>query len=112
MLEVNCDDSLDVMKRLREHRAMIIRDNRHDRERRRGEERESTDGGGERVDGQEKVQQKKRREGEKRDSECGVLHSERLSELRQGKEHFPTNHGPETKAALATAGTHAVRVCV
>lgn len=40
MLEVNCDDSLDVMKRLREHRAVIIRDNRHDRERRReGEHR-------------------------------------------------------------------------
>lgn len=37
ILEVNCDDSLDVMKRLRGHRAVIIRDNRHDREgRRRG----------------------------------------------------------------------------
>lgn len=45
MLEVNCDDSLDVMKRLREHRAVIIRDNRHDRERRRGGERENTGGG-------------------------------------------------------------------
>lgn len=31
-MEVNCDDSLDVMKRLRERRAVIIRDNRHDRE--------------------------------------------------------------------------------
>lgn len=63
-MEVNCDDSLDVMKRLRGHRAVIIRDNRHDRERR---------GGGEEgwvVDGQEKVQQNKRRRGEKRDSEC------------------------------------------
>lgn len=38
MLEVNCDDSLDVMKRLREHRAVIIRDNRHDKERRRRRE--------------------------------------------------------------------------
>lgn len=65
MLEVNCDDSLDVMKRLRKHRAIIIRDNRHDRERRReGEHRR-----GERGDGQEKVQQNKRRGGEKRDSE-------------------------------------------
>lgn len=31
ILEVNCDDSLDVMKRLRERRAAIIRDNRHER---------------------------------------------------------------------------------
>lgn len=52
MLAVNCDDSLDVMKRLREHRAVIIRDNRHDRERRR--EREGEHRQGERVDGQEK----------------------------------------------------------
>lgn len=46
MTEVNCDDSLDVMKRLREHRAVIIRDNRHDKERRREGERESPDSGG------------------------------------------------------------------
>lgn len=66
MLEVNCDDSLDVMKRRKKHRAVIIRDNRHDRERRREGEcrwRES-------VDGQEKVQQNKRNSEEKRDSEC------------------------------------------
>ncbi len=73
MSEVNCDDSLDVMKRLREHRAVIIRDNRHDRERRRGAERESAD---EREDGREKVQQNERRGGEQRDSESSVLHSE------------------------------------
>lgn len=51
-MEVNCDDSLDVMKRLKKHRAAIIRHNRHDRKRRREGEyrwRES-------VDGQEKVQ--------------------------------------------------------
>lgn len=64
MLEVNCDDSLHVMKRLREHRAVIIGDNRHDRERRRGgeREREGNKGEGEQrvVDGQEKVQQNKR----------------------------------------------------
>lgn len=35
MLEVNCDDSLGVMKRLKKPRAVIIRDYRHDRERRR-----------------------------------------------------------------------------
>lgn len=46
------------MKRLREHRALIIRDNGHGRERRR-------EGRG---DGGEKVHQK--RGGEKRDSEC------------------------------------------
>lgn len=28
MLEVNCDDMLDVMKRLREHSALIIRQQR------------------------------------------------------------------------------------
>lgn len=31
-MEANCDDSSDVMKRLRGHRAVIIRDNRRDRE--------------------------------------------------------------------------------
>ena len=62
MLEVNCDDSLDVMKRLREHRAVIIRDNRHDSERRREGERRP----GERVDGQEKVQRNKMRGAEKK----------------------------------------------
>lgn len=51
MLEVNCDDSLAVMKRLKEHRAVIIRDNRHDSEKRReGEMRWRG-----RLDGQEKV---------------------------------------------------------
>lgn len=71
MLEVNCDDSLDVMKRLREHRAMIIRDNRHDKEERRGErgrEREHRQGGGEELD-RRKCNRRRGDEG-KRDGEC------------------------------------------
>lgn len=35
-MEVNCDDSADVMKRRKEYRAVIIRDNRHDGGRRTG----------------------------------------------------------------------------
>lgn len=47
MLRVKCDDNSDVMKRLREHRAVIIRDNRHDKERRRrGEKRRRSRQGG------------------------------------------------------------------
>lgn len=74
MLELNCDDILDVMKRLREHRAVIIR-HRLDKERRRVPERESADGGGvkkqtKKTHEQEKVQHNKRQEGEKTDSKC------------------------------------------
>lgn len=76
MLEVNCDDSSDVMKRLKEHRAVIIRDNRHDRERRReGEQRWR-----ESVAGQEKVQQNKKEEQgrkKKRQRESFPLSSDR-----------------------------------
>lgn len=58
MLEVNCDDSLDVMKRLREHRAVIIRDNRHDRERRR--ERRAQTGEKNRWTGESATEEEKR----------------------------------------------------
>lgn len=59
MLEVNCDDSLGVMKRLKEHRPVIIRDNKHDTERQR--ERQYVRR--EREEGQETVQENKRQRG-------------------------------------------------
>lgn len=64
MLEVNCDDSLDVIKRLREHRAVIIRDNRHDK--RRGGERErgrakTGEGGGSRWTGERATRKERQR---------------------------------------------------
>lgn len=46
-MEANCDDSSDVMKRLRGHRAVIIRDNRRDRE-------VGVGGGGVRMDDSER----------------------------------------------------------
>lgn len=111
MLELNCDDILDVMKRLREHRAVIIRHRAWQGEEESTGEGECGWGGGKKkqkkTHEQEKVQHNKRQEGEKTDSKCWVLHTERLLELQQGKEHFSTNHGPEEKAALANAGTHA-----